>query len=357
MDFWLVALTLAASIFGIIIISSAGGANGTKYVLVQSGALVLGIVGICILMKLDYEYLAKISTILSIVCIGLLLLVLIPGIGTVQNGARSWFSFGAISLQPAEIAKIVFIIFFSRMLADNEMMIDKPLTVLKLVGVALVPIILILLQPDFGTASVFFFMAAIMLFVAGIDRKYVIGGIVGIAALCPILWFFVLKDYQKSRILTLFNPESDPSGAGYHVIQSKIAVGSGKFFGVGLHKGASQINNMLPERHTDFIYSVICEELGIFGGILVIILMCAIIFRCIYIGQNARNSLGRYMCFGVAAMLIFQTFENIGMCIGLFPVTGITLPFFSYGGSSLLTTLLAIGIVASVKYRSRMINF
>ena len=141
------------------------------------------------------------------------------------------------------------------------------------------------------------------------------------------------------------------------VISSHFITGSGRFFGSGLYKGSSQLNNALPERHTDFIYSVVCEELGMIGGILVIILISAIIIRCIYIGMNARNRLGTYMCIGVAAMLLFQAFENIGMCIGIFPVTGVTLPFFSYGGSSILTTILSVGLVLNVKYRSRMINF
>lgn len=357
MDFWLAILTLATTLFGIVVISSAGGENAVRYVIVQSAALVLGIIGISALMVLDYEYMAGISRYLTIIGLVLLVIVLIPGIGKVENGARSWFEFGPVSLQPAEIVKIIFIIVFAKQLSDNERQINDFRTVLKLLAYGAVPILLILVQPDFGTATVFAFMFIAMIFVAGIGRRYIIGGAAAIAVLAPAAWFFVLQDYQKQRLITVFNPEADPSGAGYHIIQSKLAVGSGRIFGAGLFKGSSQLNNALPERHTDFIFSVVCEELGIIGAILVIVLVCAIILRCIYIGMNARNSLGTYMCTGVAAMLIFQTFENIGMCIGLFPVTGITLPFFSYGGSSLLTTLLAIGIVLNVKYRSRMINF
>lgn len=357
MDFWLIGLVLAAAIFGIVMISSAGGGNAARYVVIQSAALLLGIAGVYALMVLDYEYLARIHFYLSAATLLLLILVLIPGIGKVENGARSWFKLGPVNLQPAEFAKVVFAIVFAKLLSDNDEKINRFGTLLKLLIFAAVPIILIILQNDFGTAAVFIFMAAAMLFTAGLGIKYIISGIAAFAAFCPIAWFFILQDYQKSRILTLFNPEADPSGSGYHVLQSKLAVGSGRIFGSGLYKGSSQLNNLLPERHTDFIYSVVCEELGMIGGILVIILMSAIIIRCIYIGMNARNSLGTYMCIGVAAMLIFQTFENIGMCIGILPVTGITLPFFSYGGSSLLTTLLAIGLVANVKYRCRVINF
>ena len=357
LDMWLVLLTFVAAVFGIVMISSAGGEGAVRYVIVQSAAFIIGCVGVFALMILDYEYLSRISKYLEIVCIALLVLVLIPGIGTKENGARSWFSLGPVSLQPAELVKIVFIIGFAKQLSESEGMINDFRTILKLIAYAAVPVLLILVQPDFGTASVFMFVCVILLFVAGIGVKYIIGGVASLAAILPFAWFFILQDYQKNRIINVFNPENDPSGSGYHVLQSKLAVGSGRIFGSGLYKGASQLNNSLPERHTDFIYSVVCEELGIIGGIIVVLLMSAIIIRCIYIGINARNSLGTYICIGIAAMLAFQTFENIGMCVGLFPVTGITLPFFSYGGSSMLTTMLSIGIVLNVKYKSRMINF
>ncbi len=356
-DFWLSGLVLVAAVFGIVMISSAGGESALRYVIVQSAGLLLGILGVCALMILDYEYLAGISRYLMIAGLVLLILVLIPGIGSVENGARSWFNIGPVNLQPGEVVKIIFIIVFAKALSDNDGHIDDFKTVLKLLAYGAVPIVLIIVQPDFGTAMVYAAMFIAMLFAAGIGKRYIIGGAAAAAIMCPVMWFVVLQDYQKQRLITVFNPESDPTGAGYHVIQSKLAVGSGRFFGSGLYKGSSQLNNALPERHTDFIYSVVCEELGMIGGILVIILISAIIIRCIYIGMNARNRLGTYMCIGVAAMLLFQAFENIGMCIGVFPVTGVTLPFFSYGGSSILTTILSVGLVLNVKYRSRMINF
>ncbi|MBE5039923.1 rod shape-determining protein RodA [Ructibacterium gallinarum] len=354
MDIPLVFLTVITALFGILMISSAG---GTRYVIIQSAAFFIGICGIVALMILDYEYLAQISLYLYAASVLLLILVLIPGLGAVRNGARSWFVLGPVNFQPAEVIKIAFIITFAKQLSENDSTINQPKTLLKLLAHLGILCVLILLQPDFGTASVFICIALVMLFTAKISWKYVAGGAAVVAAACPLLWFFVLQDYQKSRIISVFNPEQDPMGTGYHVIQSKIAVGSGKIFGTGLYKGSSQVNNLLPERHTDFIYSVVCEELGMIGAVLVILLLTLIILRCIYIGMNARNSLGTYICTGVAAMLIFQVFENIGMCLGLFPVTGITLPFFSYGGSSLVTTMLAIGLVLNVRYRCRMINF
>lgn len=357
-DFFLFGVVILTAVFGVIVISSAGGENAERYVLVQSVSLVLGVAGIVFLMIVDYEYLAKIWVYLYIASIVLLVLVLIPGIGSWENGARSWFRFGRlIGIQPAELVKLAFIVTFARHLASVEDQLNRPRNVALLTAHMGVLVGLILLQPDVGTAVVFFCIFAAMLFVAKISWKYIVGGIGAVAVAFPIVWFFFLKPYQKNRIINVFNPENDPTNSGYHVMQSKIAAGSGRIFGSGLYHGNSQFNNFLPERHTDFIYSVVCEELGIIGAIAVIVLLIIIIARCLYIAKNARNSLGTYICTGVAAMLIFQSFENIGMCIGIMPVTGITLPFFSYGGSSILTTMLAMGLVLNVQYRHKVINF
>ncbi len=355
-DFWLFFLTLAASVFGIIMISSASPIPG-RHVAVQLAALVVGIVLMGVLVVLDYEYLASIWGYLYLGSMVLLILVLIPGIGTYDNGARSWFRFGPIGIQPAEIVKIAFIITFAKHLSEVDYLINRPRYVLFLLLHAAILIGLILLQPDFGTAVVFGCIMITMLFAAKISWKYIAAGVGAIALAIPAAWFFVFKDYQKQRIINLFNPENDPSGTGYQVAQSKIAIGSGQLFGSGLYQGGSRQSNFLPERHTDFIFSVVCEELGFIGALLVIALLVAIIVRCIVIGMNARNNLGMYICVGVAAMFTFHLIENIGMCIGIMPVTGIPLPFFSYGGSSLLTNLVAVGMVLNVKYRSKSINF
>ena len=356
-EFVLLFLSVLTAVFGMVMIASAT-SSPIKYVLVQGFALVLGLVAIFFLMIVDYEYLAKMNKYLYGVSLVLLILVLIPGIGHKENGARSWFSLGSvISIQPAESVKLFFIITFAKHISSTGMLLNRPKNILLLCLHLGALIGLILLQPDFGTAMVFFCIAFVMLFVAGIAWKYIIA-LAGIATVAvPVGWFFVLKPYQKDRILTLFNPEADPMGSGYHVVHSKITVGSGQVLGTGLFEGASQYNNYLPERHTDFIFSVICEELGFIGAIAVIALLLAIILRCGYIGLNARNDLGKYICMGVAAMLAFHLIENVGMCIGVMPVTGIPLPFFSYGGSSLLTNLVAIGMVMNVKYRSKVINF
>ncbi len=356
-DFILFFLTIITAVFGIVMISSAAPSAG-KYVAVQFASLGLGLVAIAVLIVLDYDYLANFAPHLYVISLILLILVLIPGIGTYENGARSWFRFGSlIGIQPAELVKLAFIITFAKHLSSVDDLVNRPKNVLMLLIHAGVLIGLILLQPDFGTAVVFGCIMLVMLFVANLSWKFfaAVGGVA--VAVTPIAWMFFLAPYQKDRIINLFNPENDPTGTGFQVIQSKMVIGSGQLWGNGLYEGSSQFNNFLPERHTDFIFSVVCEELGFIGAITVIALLLAIIIRCIVVGMNAKNSLGRYICFGVAAMFTFHVVENIGMCIGIMPVTGIPLPFFSYGGSSMLTNLIAIGLVLNVKYRSKVINF
>lgn len=356
-DFLLFGLVVAASVFGIVMISSAA-PSPVKYTAVQAIAFLMGLGAIFVLMVLDYEHLASLAFYLYGISAVLLILVLIPGIGTYENGARSWFRFGSlIGIQPAELVKLAFIITFAKHLSEVDDLIDRPRNVVLLLLHLGFLVGLILLQPDFGTAVVFVFIAISMLFAAKISWKYIACGVGAVGVAVPLAWFFVLKPYQKERIINLFNPANDPSGTGYQVTQSKIAIGSGKFFGTGLYNGGSQYNNFLPERHTDFIFSVVCEELGFLGGVIAILLLIAIVIRCLVIGMNSRNNLGMYICIGVAAMFSFHIIENVGMCIGIMPVTGIPLPFFSYGGSSMLTNMIAVGLVLNVRYRSKTINF
>ena len=198
---------------------------------------------------------------------------------------------------------------------------------------------------------VFAFIFIVLMFSAEISYKYVITALsLGVLSL-PLVYLFLLSPYQQHRIQVFFNPELDKLGSGYNVIQSKIAVGSGEFYGKGFLNGTQNQLGILPTKHTDFIFSTIAEEWGFIGAMAVVLLLFFIIFRCISIGKSSGSSYGRYICLGVAAMLIFHTFENIGMCIGLMPVTGIPLPFISYGGTSLITNMMAIGIVLNISKR------
>ncbi len=352
-DNTLFLLTILAGIFGIVAIYSATRSlNSNSQVLVQTVSFLMGTFLMFFLSRINYQTFGYTAVPIYIVCIFLLISVLIFGT-TGTWGARSWIRFGPIGIQPSEICKIGFAITFSKHLTKVKEDINKPLTLVLLLAHLAVLIGLIMLEPDAGSAMVFCFMAIVMLFVAGLSYKYIIPAFLLVLASSPLIYFFLLSDYQKHRIQVFFNPEMDKLGSGYNVIQSKIAVGSGRLLGKGYLKGTQNQLGFLPTKHTDFIFSVISEELGFVGSVLIILLLFLIIARCIKIAQESDDLFGKYICVGIAAMLIFHTFENAGMCIGLMPVTGIPLPFISYGGTSLVTNMIAIGIVLSVSSHSK----
>lgn len=304
-------------------------------------------------MFFDYEQLKNLVKPIYIFAVAILILVLLVGIGHESWGAKSWIRIGAVGIQPSEIAKICFIVTFSFHLSKVHDDINKPLVILGLLLHIGVLLGLIALQPDFGSALVFVFMFCCFMFVAKISYKYIIPiGVVGVASL-PFIYKYILSPYQQDRINVFFNPELDPRGSGYNVIQSKIAVGSGQLWGKGYLEGTQNQMGYLPTKYTDFIFSVISEELGFVGAIIVVALLFFIIYKCFKTAQKADNVFGRYICVGVGSMLLFHVFENVGMCIGLMPVTGIPLPFISYGGSSLVVNMIAIGLVLSVAYHNK----
>ena len=349
-------LVIFTGIFGLFAIYSATRSlNTNSQIIVQTGAFLIGIPLMFMISRINYQTFGYTSIPIYILCIILLIAVLIFG-STGNWGARSWIRFGPIGIQPAEICKVGFAVTFAKHLSIIKERINSFFNFMLLILHLAVLIGLILLQPDAGSAMVFCFMAAMMLFVAGISYRYIIPAIFAALASLPILYFYVLSDYQKHRIQVFLNPEMDRLGSGYNVIQSKIAVGSGGLFGKGYLKGTQNQLGFLPTKHTEFIFSVISEELGFIGAILVVLLISLIIFRCIKIARESDDLFGKYICVGIAAMLIFHTFENIGMCIGLMPVTGIPLPFLSYGGTSLITNMIAVGIVLSVSTHSKKIK-
>ncbi len=349
----LFAITLIAALIGIIMIYSATRSlNTNSNVIIQTGSFLIGTALMVFISKIDYHFFGHIALPIYGVCVLLLIAVLI--VGSAGNwGARSWIRFGPIGIQPSEICKVGFAITFAKHLSMVKENINKPINVLLLLAHVGVFLGLIMLQPDAGSAMVFCFMFAVLLFAAGLSFKYIIPAVLGLAAFAPIAYMFLLSEYQKHRIQVFFNPDMDKFGSGYNVIQSKIAVGSGQIFGKGFLKGTQNQLGFLPTKHTDFIFSVIAEELGFIGALFVILILFLIIARCIKAATDANDLFGKYLCLGFAAMLIFHTFENIGMCIGLMPVTGIPLPFISYGGTSLLTNMIAVGIVLSVTRHSQ----
>lgn len=358
-DFPLFLGVFITATLGILLIRSASltYTNSARLVIIQTGAFLLGLILLFFISFWDYDFLSSHSKLIFGANIFLLILVLVIGIGREEVGGQSWINLGPISFQPSEIVKIGFIICFATQLEKIEDDINSPRNIifsLLHIGVLLG---LILLQPDFGTAMVFVSIFVGMIFVAGISYKYLAIAGVSIAALIPLVWFFVLKSYQQNRIRVFLNPALDPQASGYQVIQSKLAVGSGGFAGSGLFHGAQTQMGYIPAKHTDFIFSVAGEELGFIGTFLIVGLLMFIVIRCFYIAANAKNPLGRYIAVGVGCMFLAQSFENIGMTIGLMPVTGITLPFLSYGGSSLVTNLIAIGLVLNVRLKHKILNF
>lgn len=358
-DFILFFAVVALSIIGNILVASAthSYSNGKTQVIVQIFATVLGMI-LCLLIAFwDYEFICKKTKWLIGADVFLLVAVLILGIGAEEVGGNSWIRIGPIGIQPSEFVKIGFILSFSYQLHLCQGKINEwknlLLSLLHIGGL----VFLIMLQPDFGTTMVFVAVYAVMIFCAKINWRYIFGamGVVGISV--PIMWKFFFKEYQKKRILTFFGVEADNQVSGYHVMQSKTAIGSGQMFGQGLFNGTLTQNDLLPAKHTDFIFAVAGEELGFFGAMVIISLIIFIVVRCYLTAINAKEPLGAYIAIGVGTMLLVQSLENIGMTVGLTPVTGITLPFLSYGGSSMLTGYIAIGFVLNVKIRNRKINF
>ncbi|MBQ3554306.1 MAG: rod shape-determining protein RodA [Clostridia bacterium] len=358
LDYILLLTVFFLAVIGMVAIFSAGYSQdaGTRQMIVQTVAALMGIGLMFFLTWIDYESYSEFAKYIYIGSIIILLFVLFFGMGKEETGANSWIRIGSVGIQPSELVKIAFAITFSTHVTKVKENINSVRNILALFAHFAILFALVILQNDTGTALVFLVMFLMILFVAGVSYKYFLAAIGVGAASLPLLWF-LLSDYQKNRILVFLNPEIDPAGAGFQVIQSKIAIGSGQVFGRGYMQGPQNQLSMLPEKDTDFIYGVIGEEFGFIGTILVLALLLVLICRCIYVARHAKNDMGTYICIGIAAMYLFHTFENICMCIGLMPVTGIPLPFLSYGGSSILTNFIAIGLVQSVWSRRRVINF
>lgn len=358
-DYLLFAAILLLSVVGIAVLKSAIGEPGLSGTLKkQVLCLALGIVLAIAISAIDYKDFKTLGSLLYIVSIVLLVLVLV--IGEEVNGSKSWLEVPIIPrFQPSELAKVAFAVvlplFFERLKEGQQ--IGK--NVVKLIIYTAIPIILVIMQRDIGTALVFIFAFIVMLFIYGIPYRYFLIALGTFAASAPILWFFVIPEkypHIKNRILTFIFPETDLQGSGWQVSRSKIAIGSGQLFGKGLFHGL-QTQNSSFYKQNDFIFSVIGEELGFIGSMLVIVIIFFILFRCIYISINSRDAYGSFMVVCITSVLGFHFIENIGMCIGVLPVTGIPLPFVSQGGSSLITNYLNVGILLSVSMRRKKAIF
>ncbi|NPA58174.1 MAG: rod shape-determining protein RodA [Aquificae bacterium] len=316
---------------------------------------VAGALVVLVMPLINYRKLLNLSPFLYLIGVGMLVAVMF--VGTTILGAKRWINLGLFTLQPSEFMKFVIILITAYILGQNREKLDGK-TVLTVLAVVSVPFVLTLKQPDLGTAITLLIPVIGMLFIGGLDRRVIAGTVIAGIIASPVVWEH-LADYQKKRILAFIDPQSDPFKSAYHILQSQIAVGSGKLTGKGFMEGTQSKLFFLPEQHTDFIFATIGEEWGfIFSfGILLVYLLIGL--RIIYWGVKVKDLEGKYICFGSASLIVVQAFINIAMTIGFAPVVGITLPFLSYGGSSMLTFSLIIGLVLGVvrSYKREKIHF
>ena len=351
MEWWIPICAIILCVIGLVALFSASYDSGLDEFKKQ--AIWVGIsIGVMIaVMFIDYKILVKLSPILYSISIILLIAVLFT---EPVNGATSWFNIGdgLFSFQPAEMAKICVILFLAYIISiiqrkGRDEINRLPKLALILLAIA-VPLGLIIIEPDYGTAAAYMVAFILMIFVAGIDKKYIITAIAIVVIAVPITYNFLLPQHAKSRIETFLNPESDPRGAGYNVLQSKLAIGSGQITGMGILNGNQTQLGYLYPKTTDFIFSVIGEEMGfiVAGG--VILLNVVMIVKSIQVAKGIKDEAGAYVAIGIAGIFLFHTLENIGMTMGLLPITGVPLLFVSYGGSSMLTSFICVGILLNI---------
>lgn len=352
---WSIILVIA--LYSMLLVASVS-REGFNYLTIQFISVMLGVIGALLLQTINYKVISKYYIWIGVFCILFIIYTLFMGVtveGSSGVNARAWIKLpGGITFQPSELVKIGFIVTFAKHLSivkntDNF----KDIKNICLLGAhALIPVVLTHMQGDDGAAIIFLCIAITMSFMAGLPLRYFGALIVLGAIFMPIAWNFVLADYQKKRIITQMNPEGDPLNMGYQQIQGKLSIGSGGLFGTGLFKGPRVANNVVPIQESDFIFSVAGEELGFIGCALIILLLLILIFRIGFIARKCNDTIGSFICFGFIGLILSQTVFNLGMCLSLLPVMGVTLPFFSVGGSSAACLYLGIGILQNI-YLSR----
>jgi rod shape determining protein RodA len=365
MDWILLGATLALVAFGLLMLYSATHADTNIstpffYVRQQTVGLIMGLVFAVVLSVVNYRWFARRQIYIYGGTLLLLVLTLVIGHGNETVGANRWIELGFFRLQTSELAKLLLIVSLGAVLAEGVELRHRLRFVILCVVYVVVPSTLVFLQPDLGTALVFSSILVVMLVIWGIRMSHLgilagVAAVVGVVVLRLIPTAFgvrLLKDYQLQRLTVFLNPESDPTAGGYQLTQSKIAIGSGMFTGKGYMQGTQTHLNFLPAHHTDFIFAVIGEELGFMGGVLLLGLFAIIIWRALRIARLSQDIYGSLIAAGVTGVLVFQVFVNVGMTIGIMPVTGIPLPFVSYGSSSLVVFLMAIGLLESVHVHS-----
>ena len=337
------------------------GSYGLSFAKQQFFWFMLSIVALYFLMAIDYKIIYDYVPIFYWGVVILLILTKVPGIGIVVNGARGWINLGIGHLQPAEFAKLGIILMFAKKLEDMEGKVNEVKNFFILAFYAAVPVIFIVTQPDMGMSMVCFFIVLGIFFTIGLDMRIISGGLATLVLLIAIVWNSgVIEPYQKARFVGFLNPEADNANT-YHLTQSEIAIGSGGVLGsrpsLNIDGSSGFAAQNVPEIETDFIFAAISEQWGLLGAILLLVLYGFLIYKMISIARTAKDIFGSVICVGLVSYFLFAIFQNIGMTIGLMPITGITLPLISYGGSSLLTTVMSVGLVINVGMRRKKIHF
>ncbi len=357
LDWYLILNGIALLVIGLInLVSATRSIDSGPYNLLikQMMAFAAGIVIMGLILAYDYRLIASYSKYFYLGTLLLIIVVLV--LGTIAGGAKRWLSIAGFAFQPSELMKPVMVLLLANMLHHRKKE-NEPLNlkdILLPLAYIMVPCILVLKQPDLGTAVVILVSCVCVLWFVGVTKPtYAFLGTVGLASL-PLLWKFMMKPYQKMRVLSLINPDLDPAGYGYHSIQAKIAVGSGGLLGKGYLNGTQHKLHFIPEHHTDFIFTVFGEEWGFIGSVILFLLFISFIYRILKISQNTADELGSIITFGIASIFFIQFTVNILMAINLAPVVGIPLPFISYGGSSMISTLLSVALLLNVNMRRYM---
>ncbi|MBA2549849.1 MAG: rod shape-determining protein RodA [Nocardioidaceae bacterium] len=364
LDWLLLACVVALCVLGSLLVWSAT-ANRTYLVeddptafLTRNAVNILigSVLGVVVLVT-DHRWLRVLAAVLYLGSLAGLLLIFVPGVGTTVNGSHSWLMIGGLSVQPAEFAKLGVIVGMALVLAERaEGRLRDHLSDSDLVPalmIAALPAVLILLQPDLGTAMVLIAVVFGVLALAGAPKRWLVGLVaLGAAAVYVAISMGVLAQYQLLRFSAFTDPSLDPRGAGYNTIQARVAIGNGGVFGEGLFQGSQTQAGFVPEQHTDFVFTVAGEELGLVGAATIIVLFAVLLWRALRIARNAEDIFGRLAAVGVACWFGFQAFQNIGMCLGIMPVTGVPLPFVSYGGTSMFASLAAVGLLQNIHLRA-----
>jgi rod shape determining protein RodA len=350
-DWVLLGLVVIICATGIVNLYSAGynRGEGTPLYVKQLYWLAVGLGVMCVTLTYDYRHLEKLGYPIYILSIVLLVAVMFGG--KVVSGSRRWLPLGPFAFQPAELTKIAIILVLATYFNRRPRMEAMRLKNLIVPGVlVMIPVAMIIKQPDLGSGILVALVAASMILFVGVRWRTLVGCVLTLVMLSPVIWSF-LKDYQRQRVLTFLDPGKDPLGAGYHIIQSMIAVGSGQFWGKGFLQGTQSQLYFLPEQHTDFVFSVFAEEWGFVGSGVLLLLFTALALWGLSVARDCKERFGHLLAVGVTALIFWQVFINLCMVTGFLPVVGIPLPLFSYGGSSLITTLLGVGFLLNIRMR------